>query len=411
MKDAALVVVFVVAITLVLAGIGYQMVRVAENSDMQQPSMADSLERFVFASGYDVNETILSSLKLAGDYLVNHITPNDRWDYQYDPENDKVENDYNIIRHAGTTYSLSLLFRYCPDTDYYNGTALTLNYLLRYMKYDTVGGVEIGRIVYSGKSDIGCASLTLMSLIEVCRADPKADYEREISALSDFILMMQKDDGRFQCYYDGHSAERQAEHNDYYPGEALLALSKVHDHTGNEAYLDALEKGFEFYMGYYSDGRYTSYSAWATEAMVYTYGLTSNGSYVDFCYLLADRCLSGQITPDTASEPRFVGGWTPTPASHAASRVEGVMDAYLLAKRISDSSREIQLGRSSSYTAGFLIGLQYNGEDVAAFPSPEKTLGGVPFNYASPSVRIDNVQHAIVVLIKMMVYSGSDNQI
>lgn len=399
----AAVIIMVILAGIATAGCAYLFTKPKDNG--HELIVTDSIDRFVFPENYTVNETIMDSLVLSGDYLVQHIKSNGKWEYQYLPETDSLASKYNILRHAGTTYSLALIFSFTKDLRYYNGTITTLNYLANErIVYENTPTHEIGYITYPGDYiKLGGAALALLAFIQTAKIDPEVDYDREINALGNFLLMMQYDNGKMQCFYK----EKEDEHNDFYPGESLIALAKLHDYTGEQKYLDALTLGLGFYNDYYKAARYTAYTPWGTEAMLFAHMWTGNDSYLDFSYKMAASCLSGQNQPHNTDDPRHVGGWGSNPGSNGASRVEGAVDSYLMAKRDGDIDQVKKLEGGVFLCGQFLMNLQYNETDVQDFANPGRALGGYPFNHEDDTVRIDAVQHSVVVLAKIMLYQST----
>jgi hypothetical protein len=365
---------------------------------------AESDDRFIFPSNITANETLMDYLTLSGDYLVQHIRSSGKWDYEYDPEDDENLPRYNILRHAGTTYSLALIFKYTRDPRYYNGTARSLNYLLsHHLHFENWGNSEIAYMEERDVVKLGGAALAVLAIVEMEQVDPLVRYERELEGLGEFIVQMQYQNGSFQCFYK----TRENEHSDYYPGEALLALARLYDHYGHQKYLDALTVGLEFYNPYYGRS-YTAYTPWATEAMVYAYGWNNDTAYIDQCYAMAESCRSGQNLPGRKAVEQNIGGWGSDPAANGASRVEGVVDSFLLAKRLDDPEKMNRYNSTMEYACRFLINLQFDAEEAGGFPKPEKVAGGTPLSHSENNIRIDYVQHAVVVIVKVMVYRSSD---
>lgn len=387
---------------------GFIAVMFLNNEQINYPDLPPGdLSRFDLPDYENLNTSILASLQMAGDYLVNHIQGSGKWDYQYDPVEDRNEKGYNVLRHSATTYSLALIFKYTRDPDHYNGTISTLNYVLsRYMVMGKIEGVNVAYMVRGGYAKLGGAALTVLAVSEVEKLDPYARYEKELDMLGEFILQMQKEDGSFQCFY----LEKEDEHSDYYPGEALLALARLYDATGDQRYLDALLIGFDHYNPYFTD-RYTAYSPWAVEAMVYTLQWADVPEYIEYCYATAESCSRGQNLPEYTSDEKLVGAWGSDPASNAASRIEAVMDSYLLAKRKNHTAKEMEFKTSAELGARFLMNFQLDGEEAEMFPSPDLVKGGFPQTYNNLDIRIDQVQHAVVVLAKLMVYQVSENHV
>ena len=366
-----------------------------------------SLEGLTLPDNEGLNETIMESLKLAGDYLMNHIRSNGKWDYEYNASSGESNSGYNLLRHAGTTYALSLIFKYGHHTDHYNGTLRTLNYMLsRTMRYERIEGVEIATLTFGTYTKLGGPALALMCILEVKSFAPELAYDREMEAYKNFILKMQKPNGSFQCFY----GDKEDEHSDYYPGEALLALATYHRMTGDEEVLDSLRSGLEYYNDYFSDG-YTAYSPWATEPIAYLHSLEGGEDLVLKANSMANSCKKGQVVHAWGLDPFYIGAFSSNPRASTASRIESVCDAYLLALRNNDINNMTRYYSSMNLCAGFLMRFQI-GEDLAStLPDSERSLGGIPNSSDDLTIRIDNVQHTAIVLTKVMVYQRGPDHI
>jgi len=60
------------------------------------------------------------------------------------------------------------------------------------------------------------------------------------------------------------------------------------------------------------------------------------------------------------------------------------------------------------YATQFLIDLQFDDQEAQAFSSPDRVKGGTPLNHSEDNIRIDYVQHAVVVVAKVMVYRSTE---
>src|SRR3989344_1912810 len=70
----------------------------------------------------------LGAARAGGDYLLRHLDARGQFDYRYEPLTDKVAADYNILRHAGTTYSLLELYEETGRKKYLMGGERALGY-------------------------------------------------------------------------------------------------------------------------------------------------------------------------------------------------------------------------------------------------------------------------------------------
>ena len=76
----------------------------------------------------------LDSAMAGGDYLLRHLDKDGRFNYLYYPLSNEIYNDYNILRHAGTTYSLHELYEATGRKKYLYGAERALQYLARHLK-------------------------------------------------------------------------------------------------------------------------------------------------------------------------------------------------------------------------------------------------------------------------------------
>ncbi len=396
-----LIVVSGLLITSYAGSIAYLLLERDNNNYSEYPfDPPDDPSRFVFPDDQGLNTTILDSLSLSGDYLLNHIEYNGRWDYEFNASSGKSNSGYNVLRHAGTTYSLALIFKYTRDLDHYNGTIRTLNYLLsRYLDLRQFKGKEVATVKSGSYTKLGGPGITLLAVVEIKRIDPHVDYDREMEALKNYIVQMQGPDGSLQCFL----GDREDEHSDYYPGEALLGLAKYHQFTNDTEVLDVLRKGLDFYNRYFPDD-YTAYSPWATEAISYLHSVEGGIDLNEKAIAMANSCRRGQIIESYSGDEFFIGAFSTRATSSTASRIEAVADAYLLTARVKDIFNSTRFYRSMNLCAGFLMRSQISIEDASFLPDPERSAGGIPNTRDDLTIRIDNVQHTAVVLVKIMVY-------
>ena len=73
----------------------------------------------------------LRAATAGGDYLVAQMDADGSYVYEYDPIKRKKSSSYNILRHAGTTYSLIELHEATRDAKYLAAAENGLGYLRR----------------------------------------------------------------------------------------------------------------------------------------------------------------------------------------------------------------------------------------------------------------------------------------
>src|SRR5690349_16208670 len=81
-------------------------------ADMKQTSLISfavgivALVVITLFAMYSHDSAYLAAAKAGGDYLVSHMHEDGSFLYDYDPVAGTKSDEYNILRHAGTTYSL-----------------------------------------------------------------------------------------------------------------------------------------------------------------------------------------------------------------------------------------------------------------------------------------------------------------
>ena len=80
------------------------------------------------------SETLLNSAILGGNYLVNATDDQGIFVYDYDPVENVESGSYNILRHAGTVYSMLQLYDVTGDEQLLLSSEKAINYLLSFEK-------------------------------------------------------------------------------------------------------------------------------------------------------------------------------------------------------------------------------------------------------------------------------------
>ena len=350
------------------------------------------------------NDKILLTCVLAGEWLVKNQLKNGKFNYSYDPWQNSYSSDYNLLRHAGTAYSLARLYKYVNLSILKESARKAIDYLLNFSCNSSYGWyIDDGR----RPVPLGGTALATLAAIEYDEVAKESTFKREINEMGLFLRNQQTSDGSINCYYSPDQGVSYGD-NDYYAGEALLAIARLYEHTGDYNYYVVLEKAFPYYKNYYILRGYTPFAPWGIEAFVRWYQYSKNQDVLDFCYSVSDATLEDQYTNLDICPKDYVGGFGKIsgipPRSNTASKIEGVVDTYYLAVMTGNKSKMSQYNRNIVLAAKFLINLQIDLEDSLIYPCPEKCIGGIPGGVKDSEIRIDYLQHAIVTLLKIRDY-------
>ena len=224
------------------------------------------------------------------------------------------------------------------------------------------------------------------------------------------MVKLWHEDGRFDTFYKKTKETR--EQPNFYPGEALFYWAALYERERDPKVLERFMKSFEFYRGWHlnSRNRNPAFVPWHTQAYFQVWKLTKDDGLRDFIFEMNDWLLEIQQWDEVRhrdAKGRFFatgGKWYGPPHSSATGvYMEGLVDAWKLAGEVGDSERE------ERYRLGLLRGLrsimqlQFQDEvDMYYIREREAVLGGVRTTVYDNQIRCDNVQHALMAILKIL---------
>jgi hypothetical protein len=347
--------------------------------------------------------SLLAAVRMAGDYLVRMQLQDGSFHYSYDPLNDRTSRrTYNIVRHAGTVYSLFELYAATREARYLNAGRRGVAYLkTRFHPARKKSAVYV--LDNDGKAKLGAMGLALLSLARQMELDPAAADRASAEGLANMIISMQRRDGSFESYYPVRGDEPRGSVSLYYPGEAILGLMQLFKSNGDKRLLDAGRRGADYLIKSQRAHPPLPPDAWLIQALETLYNTGreqkyANKNYAEHALKLAEAMLAEQYT---AHDPAvYAGAFRPgvPRATPAASRSEGLLAAYRIARSL-DDPRAGRIAASLKAAARFQLSQQFKGETDHRLPNPERARGGFRESITSMRIRIDFVQHNISSLL------------
>ncbi len=345
------------------------------------------------------------SIDYAAVYIKTNLSKDGRFVYERDACSDIIYDGkrYNVLRHAGTLYAMSLYETYTNDEEMHAKRILASEYLLKnYVKklsngtYAVVSKKEEEKLPYN-TAKLGGTGLALIGISDLYKEGKVS--EEILTRLGEFIIYMQKKDGSFYSKYNYDSSQKDDEFISlYYPGEAALGLLYLNDVIPDKKWVNSAKKTLLFLADYHKNkGKNVAFDHWAmlaTSKLIKTEnnGLTSaeKDILLSFAHQMAEIALNGQIT-DNKNPYRGAREGNIRPCS-IATYMEGEVAIF---KIIDDDKLKTQLLRSIMLGVDFLASTQIT--------TKGETFGGIPrsANYELDTaknasvIRIDNVQHTI----------------
>lgn len=336
------------------------------------------------------------------DWLVRNIQPDGRLVYKYWPSMGVESSANNMIRQFMGTIAIGRWEDFSGDEKILEKHRTNLMYNLdRFYKEDR--DKSVGYIEFSGKAKLGAASLAGMAILE-------SDIEKELGSkeqmLRNLTFHLWNDNGRFRTFY---KPERDDNHN-FYPGEALLYWSLLYSEELDEFLLKRFMKSFEYYREWHLKNRNPAFIPWHTQAYYNIWKFTGNEELKSFIFKMNDWLISVMQSEGGEKYDDFKGRfysqspyYGPPHASSTGVYLEGLIDAYKLAKSSGDKARQ------ESYRISILKGLrsvmqlQFADEiDMFYVSKKDMVKGGIRTTVYDNEIRVDNVQHNLMAVIKIL---------
>jgi hypothetical protein len=366
-----------------------------------------------------------------GRYLVAHLAPNGRYVYEHDlwtgaaTDASRLGGNYNMPRHAGTTYFLAELYRITREPWLREPIERAFAHLADLLEAGHCGGTLPDGVAFDCVLDrgeavaqLGSTALAVVALVEYQRATGDTRYLPLATRLAAWLLYMQRPDGSFRHLYDvkTHTPDDHTELL-YYSGEATLALARMHTITGDARYAAAAQRALDWLVDWYDffmAGFFYGEEHWTCIAAEAIWPFARRDKYMEFChgygaFLRAQQAEVGEH-PD---EDDFAGSYNVTPFvvpynTPAGSRTEAMISAYLLGKH--HGSPDARVAGQIRAALAYALGQQIRSDsdfDAVAGPLGQGD-GAMPGTPLDRNIRIDYVQHVCSAMIRASEWIDSD---
>ncbi|MBW1903765.1 MAG: hypothetical protein JRE45_18635 [Deltaproteobacteria bacterium] len=346
-----------------------------------------------------VKEAIISG----ADFLVRHQEKDGRYRYAYDPIGDKYPQGYNLLRHVGTSFSLYQIYGLTRDAKYLAAADRAMAWLdEKHVKTDG----EISFVLEGWQAKLGGGGLALLAL---CEREKWVKDGRDLELMlrfGRFIERVQKPNGDFQHYFRwSEQADVPARGSIYYPGEATLALIRLHRVTGERRWLESASKAADFMIGrwrFLGLNTYVPPDAWLMYALSDIYEVTGKARYLEYNRVIAETMWNYRFREKENRASAFVGStWDPQfpRSTPTAARSEGQGALCRALKKMEHEAEASLCAKELLAATAFLLSQQITERNSFYAKAPEKAVGGFFSSIVDPEIRIDYVQHNISALL------------
>jgi hypothetical protein len=294
----------------------------------------------------------------AADYILRNTKADGMFEYRINTDPSvKVKQRYNILRHGGTIYAISMHYEHYPD----EAMLSAMKRAGRYLREEAIGPLaadgnllavwskpQVNRSSKFLEAKLGGAGLGLVALTRLERFQSGFTPRDDLIKLGNFILFMQKEDGSFYSKYIPAAGGYQKNwHSLYYPGEAALGLLMLYELDRSKAWLNSAVRTLTYLANTRKNVLNVPADHWALLATEKLFSLENGAELpidrnllVSHATQICQVILNAQINEH--ERPEYIGGFTSngrtTPTS---TRLEGLLAARLILPADHELQREI----------------------------------------------------------------------
>jgi hypothetical protein len=360
------------------------------------------------------------------NWLVNNVHDDGRLTYHYFPSPAEEDKGNNMIRQWMATNAMVRWAIDRKDQAVFDVAEKNIDYnLSKFFYYERDGqklsfseGEPIpddvlGVIDYQGKVKLGAIGLAGMAMW----LHPKREqWMDEIKALDRMCTHLWHDDGSFTSFYRGSDKEF---HN-FYPGEAMLFWATMYADTKDPEILRKFKLSFEYYRKWHLQpaNRNPAFVPWHLQADYAMWQALGDDEQelkdemVVFMFEIATWLVENMqqwedgewVYPDERG--RFYApneGWGVPHASSTGVYIEGLIDAWQLARDLGDGERRELYRLALIRGIRSMMQLQFVDDVDMFYVRDRKSVeGGIRTTLFDNRIRCDNVQHPMMGIIKVV---------
>ncbi|WP_147803801.1 hypothetical protein [Alkalicoccus halolimnae] len=352
----------------------------------------------------ELTEDILEyAVKLSRDNYFQHVVNEEgKFLYSYDPAAGRAAEAYNILRHAGTVYSMLETYERFPEQNLLQEIKRALNYLVSKTESISNAKKKMKVIVEKDNVKLGGNGLALVALAKYTDVTGDEQYLSLMQEMGEWMLSIQEENGNFGLHKQKFSTGEIYDFSSYYyPGEAMLGLTRLYDLDPQEKWLDACE-GQAGYIIHQRDKNVTEetveHDHWLLYALYDLHTERENKDYLDHALFVAGAIVKTQREKEAGHDPEWPGSYemkgiprsTPT-----ACRSEGLGAAVRLAEDNGLYKEAAVYYEAMKKGILFQLQMQLRPESVMYYDYKQLCTGALHESLVSYELRNDYTQHNV----------------
>jgi len=305
------------------------------------------------------------------------------------------------------------LYEITGETTLLQGVRRAIQYLLQSIHPCPTNEGVSSCVVERGYTKLGGNALAAIALAKYTELTHNQQYMPVMLDLGRWIQSAQSETGRFAIHKQSYPRGEVSDFvSRYYPGEALLAMTRIYALDPDEKWLDVAEAAALYLINGRDGGQSDSqlpHDHWLLYALNELYRYRPNPLYFSHALRVAKAIIQRQNLHPLY--PDWLGSFYKPPRSTpTATRMEGLCTAYLLARDFGHLREAEAILKAMWLCAKFQLQTQFRPESVLYLNNPQRSLGGFHQSLTNYEIRIDYIQHNISSLLSLYRITGNQWQ-
>ena len=353
-------------------------------------------------------DSVTRSGALMQRWMLNNLHDDGRMTYMFYPVSGKESRSNNMIRQWMASLCLTRMAVASGDPKMRDAALQNIRYNLKhfYRQEQALGVIE-----FRGSVKLGAVALAALAILE----HPNGELLRkEYDALVAMTDSLWREDGSFQNFHRPQARNADPNFHNFYPGETLLLWATMLNAREDPQRARRFMQSFRYYRDWHLAHRKPAFIPWHTQAYYLRWLSTGDEQLRDWVFEMNDWLLGMQANSRVAYDDTLGRFYDPAPQRahfgppHASSTgvyLEGLIDAYQLAVEAGDERRTRAYAESIRQGLRSVMQLQLQNDETLWFsPDRNRAEGGLRTTVYNNVVRVDNVQHTLMAVMKIVGY-------
>lgn len=326
-------------------------------------------------------------VKNASSFLIDQVNDDGSFVYGMYPRFDRDIDNYNIVRHASTLWSLVCQYRMTGNKELVSVIDKAIDYMIDNAVITTDDSTAYLLEKKSDEIKLGGCGVAVVALTEYMDAFGSDKYADVAVKLGNGILtMLDKKTGEYYHVLNGDCSRKEQFRTVYYDGEATFALCRLYSLTGDEKWLDAAKAAVEHFI----DADYVQFKDhWVAYSMNEITKYVDDDRYYTFALRNAQENLDRIYNRDTTYHTYFELLMS-TFELYDRMIEKGIHVDYL------DNGFDLEYFLKTIYKrADHMLNGYFYPEYAMYMANPNRVLNTFMVRHDGYRVRIDDVQHNV----------------